>query len=253
MLRAAIYSGALLLALLSHPLQADTVRVAVASNFAPTLKALAADFTAQTGYRISPASGSTGRHYAQIVNGAPYELFLAADRLRPTRLEAEGFGVPASRRTYALGRLVLWAPALPASFSLDQALAASTGQRLAIANARLAPYGSSALAWLGSKSADVESAYRLVRGDNVAQAFQFIASGNAELGLVAHSQMLLSPEPLAGLQRLIPATNHQPIEQQLLLLRETPAARALYHYLLSARVQGRLDEFGYDQPHVESR
>ena len=234
--------------LLTRPAAAEEVRVAVASNFAPALAALQTDFEVATGHRIRASAGSTGRHYAQILQGAPFDVFLAADASRPERLEAEGRIVPNSRQTYVLGQLVLWAPGAPDQVALEALLLSDPPVRLSIANPRLAPYGAAAEQWLRDTGAWSHFETRLVRGDNVAQAYQFVASGNAELGLLSLSQLRLAQQPIPGFWKVLPSDQHAPIEQQAVLLRPSPAGEALLAWLASPPVQQRLQEFGYDLP-----
>jgi molybdate transport system substrate-binding protein len=227
---------------------AGEVKVAVAANFAPTLERLAEDFTAQTGHRVVVSSASTGKHFAQIRNGAAFDVFLAADAERPARLERLGLGVTGSRFTYAQGRLVLWVPGAPPLDEPSHYLAEGGFERLAIANPRLAPYGAAARQvlerwglWEGLRG-------RLVSGENVAQALQFVATGNAQAGLVALAQVLLLSPDLRDAYRLIPAELHAPIEQQALLLRPGAPAEAFLGYLRGERAAAQILQAGYAVP-----
>lgn len=237
-----------LLALLAAPARADSVRVAVAGNFLPALERLAPDFEAQQGHRLSLSAGSTGKLYAQIRQGAPFDVFLAADARRPRRLEADGLTVPGTRVTYARGRLVLWAPQAAPGEDLVRRLQAVPRPRVALANPRLAPYGAAAEAWLRDRELWEGLSVRAVRGESVAQAWQFVASGNADLGLVALSQLRLASATVTGQWLLLPSREHPPIEQQAVLLRDIRAGRELLAWLLSPGVQERLRTFGYDPP-----
>jgi molybdate transport system substrate-binding protein len=238
----------LLLGLVGTPTQAETLRLAVAGNFQPTLERLAPDFQDGYGHRLELSSGATGKLYAQIRQGAPFDAFLAADAARPERLEAEGLAVAGTRVTYARGRLVLWAPAASAGEDPFRILHAIPPPQLALANPRLAPYGAAAEAFL--RDAGLWSALerRAVRGEGIAQAFHFVATGNADLGLVALSQVRGSAEPLAGEWRVVPADRHSPIEQQAVLLRDSAAGREFLAWLTSEAVRDRLTAFGYDAP-----
>jgi len=224
------------------------VRIAVAANFAPTLRALAEDFSANTGHRVQVSSGSTGKHYAQIRNGAEFDVFLAADSARPTRLEAEGIGIAGSRFTYAIGRLVLWVPGQTEIDRPEDYLRNARFRRLAIANPRLAPYGLAAQQVLETWQLWDRLRARLVRGENVAQAYQFVATGNAQSGLVALSQLLLGDGAGRGAYRIIPDELHTPIRQDALLLRSGTAAEAFLKYLRSEPAARLIREAGYGLP-----
>ncbi|MGB5494453.1 MAG: molybdate ABC transporter substrate-binding protein [Sedimenticolaceae bacterium] len=227
---------------------ADEVRVAVASNFAATLHRLAEDFSAATGHEVLISAASTGKHYAQISNGAGFDVFLAADATRPQRLEQEGIGVPGSRFVYAEGRLVLWVPGAQTLVDARSYLSQMANRRLAIANPRLAPYGQAARQVLESWQLWTTLRPRLVQGENVSQALHYVASGNAEAGIVALTQVLSLAGARYGSYRVIPADLHAPISQQALLLREHPAAEAFLDYLRGARARALIREAGYGLP-----
>lgn len=246
--RAAI---ALLLALGAATLRADDVTVAVAANFAEPLTVLAADFTAQSGHRVLASSAATGKHYAQIVNGAPFEVFLSADADTPQRLEAEGLAVAGTRATYAIGRLALWS-ADPARIDGTSAvLAGDTFSHLAIANPQTAPYGAAARAVLRGRDRWQALAPRLVTGESIAQAYQFVASGNAELGFVAWSQVSRDGQLVAGSAWLVPQDRHPALRQDRVLLRrgaDSAAAQAFLAYLSSAPARAIIERYGYSVP-----
>ena len=224
---------------------ADTVRVAVAANFAVALDALATAFHAATGHDIVASTGSTGRHYAQIVNGAPFDLFLAADAARPARLEADGRGVPGSRFTYATGRLALWSPQAGLVDGRGEVLGSDSFRHLAIANPRLAPYGEAARQVLAGRALWQPLQDRLVYGENIGQAHHFVTSGAAELGFVAWSQVRRPGQEPAGSWWLVPAALHAPIEQQAILLSKRPAARQLAEFLRGATARAIIRDHGY--------
>lgn len=234
--------GALLLPL---PVLAGEVRVAVAANFAATLQGLSEGFAAQTGHRVVASAASTGKHYAQISNGAVFDVFLAADAERPALLEQRGLGVAGSRFTYAQGRLVLWVPDGGSLGDPRSYLTAAGFRRLAIANPRLAPYGRAAQQVLEGWQLWGPLQDRLVSGENIAQALQFVASGNAQAGLVALAQVLALPADRRGSYRHIPSELHTPIEQQALLLRAGPAAEAFLDYLKGEQAAAQMLEAGY--------
>lgn len=227
------------------PVLAGEVRVAVASNFAPALERLAPAFTERTGHRLQVSSGSTGKLYAQLRRGAPFDVFLAADRARPERLEREGRIVPGSRFTYARGVLVLWSPVTPLPETVEAGLRDERLAPLALANPALAPYGRAARQTLERLGLWREREPSLVRGENIAQTYQFVATGHAPLGLVALSQYRQRPR---GEMRPVPTELHEPVEQQGVLLRDTPEARALLEFLQSEPARERLRELGYEMP-----
>jgi molybdate transport system substrate-binding protein len=168
----------------SGSLAAQEIRIAVASNFHRTMVDLIERYEARDGHRAVVIPGSSGKHYAQILNGAPFDVFFSADARRPELLEEQGRAVPGSRYTYALGRLVLWSVRSDLVDSGGTVLGHGSFRHLAIANERLAPYGAAAKDLLMARGLWERLASRIVRGENVAQAFQFVASGNAELGLI---------------------------------------------------------------------
>ncbi|PWG60990.1 molybdate ABC transporter substrate-binding protein [Sediminicurvatus halobius] len=229
--------------------QGETVRVAVATNFLQPLEAIAEALAAQGGPRVTPVPGATGRHYAQIVNGAPFDVFLAADRERPRRLEAEGLAVAGSRFTYARGRLVLWAaPGVALPSGGLRALDPADVRRFAIANPRLAPYGRAAKEVLRHVGLWDPLQSRLVQGENVGQTLQYVVTGNASHGLVAKAYAR-APNAPAGRWQLVPADWHGPVAQDAVLLRDAPhpsAGRAFLEFLRGAEAARILEQFGYE-------
>lgn len=225
------------------------VRVAVASNFAAAANALAEAFEADGGERIVTSAASTGKLFAQISNGAPFDVLLAADVERPERLEATGLAVPGSRFTYAVGQLVVWSrdPGLAAGGCRDAVLAATTA-RIAIANPRTAPYGEAARQSLVALGVWETVRPRLVFGENVAQTLQFVATGNATLGFVAAAQVGDADLPAATCVWRVPADYHAPIEQQAVLLTraaDNNAAIAFLDFLKSEEARAMIRDFGY--------
>jgi molybdate transport system substrate-binding protein len=227
---------------------ADTINIAVASNFADPIKELTARYTARSGQRINLVFGSTGKHYAQIRNGAPFAAFFAADAHRPELLEQEGVAVPGSRFTYALGRIVLWSPQAGLVDSQGKVLEGQAFRHLAIANPRLAPYGKAAEQFLENRGLWEGLQGRLVRGENIGQTYQFIRSGNAELGLVAYSQVKSPGHPAEGSLWEVPPTEYDPIAQQAVLLQDHPVARAFLDYVKSPEAVAIIRGFGYAMP-----
>lgn len=229
---------------------AETATIAVATNFAEAAEALIARFEAQTDHRITLVTGSTGKLFAQITQGAPFDAFLAADQARPARLGAESRAVAGSRFTYAEGRLVLWS-ATPDTIETDGAAVIRAGDfaHLAIANPDLAPYGFAAKQAL--QGLDLWDALKpkLVMGQNIGQAFSMVATGNAELGLVAKSYATSTRNRQAGNLWEVPDTLYDPIRQDAVLLNDTnAAARDFLAYLKTAEARAVITAHGY---HVE--
>ena len=232
------------LAMVSGRASGETLRVATASNFMTVMPVLAESFEQQTGQVVTLITGSSGKHFAQILNGAPFDAFFSADARRPLELERRGRIVPGSRFTYAVGRLVLWSAAAGRVDDAGKVLGSGTFRRLAIANPRLAPYGEAARQTLESLGMWKDLQDRLVFGENVAQAFQFVHSGNAELGLVAASQ-LVGRE--GGSRWLVPADLYTAIEQQAVLLHEGPA-RSFLEWVRSEPALRIIEAGGYLAP-----
>lgn len=242
----------LLLCLLcwSLPLSADEIRLAVASNFLGPVQEIARVFERESGHKVLISAGSTGKLYAQIVNGAPYDLFLAANTREPRRLEEDQRIQPGSRYTYAIGVLALWAPMVGDTSADDPmaVLAAADGQRVAIANPQTAPYGAAAEAVLKAWGQWDKLQGRIIRGENIAQAYQFTASGNAGFGFVALSQLLSTKQVPGGRYWRIDDTLYPPIRQQLVILKRAaakPAAQAFRDYLGSADARAMIQASGY--------
>lgn len=229
---------------------AATVRIGVASNFAAVLEVLKEDFQNRTGHRLVLSAGSTGKLFTQVKNGAPLDLILAADVERPRRLEDEGDAVPGSRFTYAAGRIVLWSSRPGVVDSEGNVLRKGRFRRLAIANPVTAPYGLAAQQVLQKLGVWQALQPRLVRGENITQTFQFVASGNAEMGFVALAQLRARGE-LGGSAWEVPETHHRPIEQQAVMLRraqDPDAAKAFLGYLRENSARKILQRFGYRVP-----
>lgn len=242
-----------LCALGATPARADTVQVAVAANFTAPMQKIAADFEKASGHQAVLVFGSTGKFAAQIKNGAPFGILLAADDETPKRLAEDGL-VAGPRFTYAIGRLVLYSAKPGFVDERGEVLKAGRYERLSIANPRVAPYGAAAveaLQALGLRSA-VEA--KLVMGESITQAFQFVASGNAELGLVALSQVAAPDKPAPGSWWVVPDHLYSPIRQDAALLKTgeaNRAARALLDYLQSEPAQAVIRSFGYGLPAVQ--
>jgi molybdate transport system substrate-binding protein len=228
---------------------AGEVQVAVAANFAGPMEKLAAQFQKDTGHKAILASGATGKFYAQIRNGAPFEVLLSADDETPARLEAEGHAVARSRFTYAVGRLVLWSAKANYVDATGAVLKTGDFTHLAIANPKTAPYGAAATAVIHKLGLTARLQPRLVQGENIAQAFQFASTGNAELGFVAQAQVWRDGKFTAGSGWIVPASMHAPIRQDAALLTrgaKNPTAQALLDYLRTDKAKALIRAYGYE-------
>ena len=235
-------------AVLSLDANADEVTVAVAANFVGPLAKIGKGFTAATGHTLRVSSGATGKFYSQIVSGAPFEVLIAADDETPRKLMAEGHGVTGSSFTYAIGKLVLWS-AQP-GYVDDQGAVLAIGNyaHLAIANPKLAPYGRAGLEVLKARGLGETVAPKLVTAESIAQAYQFAATGNAELGFVALSQVAVPGKPATGSYWLVPPTLYGEIRQDAVLLKtgeKNQAAAALLAYLKSPAAKAVIQSYGY--------
>lgn len=229
--------------------RAAEVQVAVAANFAAPMQKIAAAFARETGHKALLAIGSTGRFYAQVKSGAPFQVLLAADEETPARLAAEGLAVGASRFTYATGRLVLWSAQAGLVDPEGQVLRAGGFERLAIADPRLAPYGAAAMEVITRMELPRGVIGRIVQGESVAQAFQFVVTGNAQLGFVALSQVMADGRMAKGSAWVVPATMHKPIRQDAILLNQgqgNAAAAALLQFLRGDAARALLRAHGYE-------
>ena len=237
--------------LLCTTTQANEVRVAVAANFAATLKALAVNFEKNTGHKVLLSAGASGKLYAQINSGAPFDLFLSADDETAAKLERNGTALAGSRFTYAIGKLVLWS-AEP-NFVDAQAQVLTTGQfkHLALASPSLAPYGAAALETLSRLGLIDGLRARLVQGESIGQTYSFVATGNAELGFVALSQVFEAGKIRQGSLWIVPPDLYRPLRQDAVLLaraRNNPAAAALLAFLKSDASRQVIRSFGYETP-----
>ncbi len=238
---------------LSANLLAANIHVAVASNFSTTMVEIASRFENSTKHKVTLISGSTGKHYAQIKNAAPFDIFFAADAYRPQRLENEEKIIAGSRFTYAIGRLVLWSPAAGyIGRNTDVLSQIHSGKlkfrRMAIANPRLAPYGKAAKEVLLKYGLWKQLSGRLVRGENINQTFQFVKSRNAQLGFVAYSQVKHVVQTTKGTYWLVPQSDYQPIIQQAVLLTNTEATHSFIRFVKSKKILQLIRDNGYDTP-----
>nr|VFK42907.1 MAG: molybdate transport system substrate-binding protein [Candidatus Kentron sp. TC] len=259
-------SAALLLALLfalriTPCLSSEgSVHIAVASNFAPTLRLLTASFRLQSPHRLKVSTASTGKLFAQIRHGAPFELFLSADAERPELLVAEGRAVPESLFTYAIGRLALWQPAGAEIASRDSEILGVTIGRLAIANPKTAPYGKAAEETLRALGLWGTWRTRLVRGENIGQTYQFVASGAVDSGFVALSQIPArnrratkneNPGPSTERIRIVPSSLHASLRQRAVLLyrgANNAKAKEFLDFLRSREAREIIRAEGYGLP-----
>ena len=242
--------GILVLALLGGAQASAEVTVAVAANFYTTALQIVEAYRKVSSERVVLVRGSSGKHYAQIINGAPYDVFLSADAERPARLAAEGHGVTGSLETYAIGRLALWSRDRNLGDGGVSKLRDRDFRYLSIANPDLAPYGAAARDVLLGLGIWDEIQPHLIRGENISQAFQFAHSGNAALGFVAVSQVNgLGAD--AGSAWVVPASLHRGIEQKGLLLKQHKESRQFFDFLFAADSQRLIAAAGYDLPHAE--
>lgn len=242
--------GFLLFLVFAVAARAGEVSVAVAANFAAPMKLIASNFSHATGHKALLSFGSTGKLYAQIRNGAPFEVLLAADSGTPQRLIEEGLAVGGTQFTYALGQLALWSAQPQLVDEHAKVLGSARFARLALADPKLAPYGAAALETLASLGlADILKP-RFVTAESVGQAYQFVASGNAELGFVALSQVVRDGKLLAGSVWRVPNGMHQPLRQDLVVLKAGEhrlAARSFAAYLRSDEAREVIRAFGYEE------
>jgi molybdate transport system substrate-binding protein len=238
-----------LLGILTGGAAAEDVQVAVAANFTAPMQAIAAAFEKDTGHKPQLAFGSSGKFYAQIRNGAPFQVFLSADDEKPARLQEEGLAVAGTRFTYAVGQLALWSAKEGVVDNKGDVLKKGGYAHLAIASPKLAPYGAAAIEVLKNLGLLETVQPKFVQGENIAQTYQFVASGNAELGFVALSQVMKDGKLTQGSAWIVPATLHTPIRQDAVMLaagKGNAAASALMAYLKSDKAKVIIRAYGYD-------
>jgi molybdate transport system substrate-binding protein len=246
MTRAIIFVLSMLV--LSPSAQAGEVQVAVAANFTAPMAAIAAEFEKATGHQVHMSSGASGKFYAQIKNGAPFHALLSADEKIPAKLEQENLAVPGSRFTYALGTLALWSARPGFVDGKGAVLTQGTFNHLAMANPKLAPYGTAAMETLDKLGLKSALQAKLVTGENIAQTHQFVLSGNAKLGFVALSQIMKEGRITDGSAWIVPKNMHRPIRQDAVLLaggRDNAAAKALLRFLREPRARALIQSYGY--------
>jgi molybdate transport system substrate-binding protein len=239
---------AVVCALTIAPASAATVQVAVASNFMEPAKEIAAAFTAKTGHQATLSFGPSGQFYTQITHGAPFDVFLSADKERPQQAEKDGFSVNGMRFTYAVGRLALFSARPGFVDANGKVLAHGDFEHLAIADPAIAPYGLAAVESLGKLGLYDRLKPKIVQGSSIAQTFQFVQTGAAEIGFVAQSQVINRPDRSRW---IVPATLHSPIDQQAVLLKtgaNNPAAKAFMTFLKSPTARAIIRRYGYETP-----
>lgn len=227
---------------------AAEVRVAVAANFAGPMKEIAAVFESQTGHKPVLTPGATGKFFAQITNGAPFDVFLSADDETPQKLEKAGKAVPGSRFTYAIGRLMLWSPKDNAVTDGVDLLKKGDFRFLAIANPRVAPYGIAAVQTMQKVGVLSQLEPKVVQGENISQTHQFVTSGNADLGFVALSQVWQNGKLKSGSGWLVPESYHDALRQDAVLLeagKQSEAAKALMNFLKTDKAREIMTAYGY--------
>ena len=228
---------------------ADEVQVAVAANFTAPMQQIAAEFEKDSGHKTQLIFGATGKFYAQIINGAPFEVLLAADGATPSKLVGEGHAVAASKMTYAIGKLVLWSAKPDLVDGKGEVLKRTDVAHIAYCNPALAPYGAASVQVMKALGVFDALQPKLVQGENINQAYQFVVSGNAEMGFVALSQVFKDGKIREGSAWIIPGDLYQPIRQDAVMLekgRGKPAAEALMKFLKSDRAKAIITSFGYE-------
>lgn len=231
------------------PASADEVQVAVAANFTAPMKLITANFEKATGHKVALSFGATGKFYAQIRNGAPFDVLLAADDETPARMEKEGLGVTGSRFTYAIGKLILWSAKPGYVDDKGDVLKKGSFEHIALANPKLAPYGAAAVEVMTKLGVMSALEPKFVQGENIAQTYQFVSTGNAELGFVALSQVYEDGKLKSGSGWIVPSAIHSPIRQEAVLLSRAKgnlAAEALLKYLKSDKARAVIKAYGYD-------
>jgi len=228
--------------------RAETVQVAVAANFTKPMEAIAAEFEKDTGHKAQLSFGATGKFYAQIANGAPFDVFLAADDSTPMKMEEELLTVPGSRFTYAIGTLVLWSAREGYVDDKGEVLKKGEFKHVAVANPKTAPYGLAAIQALTKLGLLSSIQPKFVQGETITQTYQFAATGNAELGFVALSQVFKDGKLNSGSAWVVPASLYEPIRQDAVILakaRNNAAAKALMNYLKGPKAATVIKSYGY--------
>lgn len=229
--------------------RAEEVQVAVAANFTAPMQKIAANFEKDTGHKAQLSFGATGKFYAQINNGAPFDILLAADDEIPAKLVQQNTAVKASRFTYAIGKLVLWSARAAIVDGKGEVLKQGGFDRIALANPKLAPYGAAAMDAMKALGVDVKLMPKFVQGENISQTYQFVASGNALLGFVAMSQVYEDGKLKSGSAWIVPSNLYAPIRQDAVILdkgKSNAAAAALMKYLKGDKARAVIKSYGYE-------
>lgn len=233
---------------LCAPAHAAELSVAVAANFTAPMQKIAEAFEKERGHKLVLSYGSTGKFYAQIKNGAPFEVLFAADDETPARLEQEGQSVAGTRFTYAIGKLVLWSKQPGLVDEQGEVLRTGAFERIALADPRLAPYGAAAMQTLSKLGLADALGSKFVQGENIGQAYQFVATQNAPLGFVALSQVFAEGRLTEGSAWMVPETLYEPIRQDAIILargKDNPAAPELMRYLRGDAAKAIIRSYGY--------
>lgn len=238
----------LLLVAATYGVSAAEIKVAVAANFAAPFKDIASIFETETGHKVSITPGATGKFYAQISNGAPFDVFFSADDETTIKLEKEGRAIEGTRFTYANGTLALWSPKEGAVDSSGDVLKTGKFKYLAIANSRVAPYGIAAVQTMQKMGLLSILEPKIVQGESIAQTFQFISTGNAELGFVALSQIYQNGKLKSGSAWIVPDSFHDELRQDAVLLvpgKNSEPAKALLNFMKSEKAKKVILSYGY--------
>ena len=242
-----LLTSLLLLLPISHAL-ADDVQVAVAANFSAPIEEIGKAFNKATGHQLKVSTGASGKFYAQIKNGAPFQVFLSADEEKPAQLEKDGLAVQGSRFTYAIGKLVLWSADAGVVDAQGKVLEKNKINKIAVANPKTAPYGEAAMETLSAMKLKSQLEPKIVMGENISQTYQFVATGNAEIGFIALSQITKNNKITSGSAWIIPEKYYSPINQDAVLLvngKDSAAARQLLVFLKGDEAVRIIKSYGY--------
>ena len=227
---------------------AAEIKVAVASNFANVLKEIAVEFQKDTGHQLAITPGATGKFYAQINNGAPFDVFLSADDETPSKLAKEGKAIAATQFTYAIGRLALWSPLPDMVDKNADVLKTDKFKFLAIANAKVAPYGQAAVMTMQKLGVLTKLEPRIVQGESISQTYQFVSTGNAQLGFVALSQIVENGKIKSGSAWIVPEEMHDQLKQDAVVLQSCKyisVCQSLLDYLKTEKAKKIMTSYGY--------